>query len=400
MNNLTTDPFGRDYLRLALEIDKHFPGYIDAYLGPADLKAEVSAAPTRETAALLDDVAHLQATIPADDPTRHAYLTATLRSIEGTVRMLNGETFDYLDEVARLYDIQPQKVDEAIYEAAQRELESLLPGDGSVADRLQARREHYQINTGQALPLLELARDETRRRTAALIALPEGEDVELRLTSNQHWGAYNWYLGNGRSLIEFNTDVPLSALGLLDTFAHEGYPGHHTEGVLKEEELLKRRGYAEAAVALIHSPAAVISEAIAVAAAEIIFPAESGHQWNRDVLLPAAGLTPYHEESAAEMARLSRALDKLDTVFCNAAVLHHTGQLDREQTIEYLQSYALSTRQRAEKSYEFITHPLSRNYVFTYTIGYDLFKQATTNGEKWPLFRRLLTEQVLPSQLA
>jgi hypothetical protein len=393
------DTFGRDYLRLALEINKHFDGYIDAYLGPAGLKAEVEVAPQREPTALLEDIARLQALLPTADPNRHAYLTALLRGMECTVRIIAGETFDYLDEVAQIYDIQPQKVDEVVYEAAYHELDSLLPGSGSVAERLEARRQHYLLPNEKILPLLELARDETRRRTAGRIALPEAEGVEVRLTNNQHWSAYNWYLGNGRSLIEFNTDIPLSALQLLGTFAHEGYPGHHTEGILKEQRLLREKGYAEAAVMLLHSPTAVISEAIAVTALEMIFTEDGAHEWNWEVMLPAAALTPYQSESAAEMSRLSEAQKQLRTVSANAAILHHTGQLNREQAIEYLQTYNLSTRQRAEKSYEFMTHPLSRNYVFTYTIGYDLFQQATANSDPWPLFGRLLTEQVLPSQL-
>lgn len=397
MNNI--DTFGRDYLRLTLEINKHFEGLIDAYLGPTDLKAEAEATPQREPAALLADVAQLQASVPTADPSRHAYLLATLRAIETTARIVGGETFDYLDEVAFIYDVQPQKVDEAVYEVAHRELDTLLPGSGSAAERLQTRRQHYFVPNDKALALLELARDETRRRTAAFITLPEDEGVDVQLVSNKHWGAYNWYLGNGRSLIEFNTDIPLSALQLLGTFAHEGYPGHHTEGILKEKRLLHEKGYAEAAVVLLHSPAAVISEAIAVVATDMIFPGESAHQWTLDVLLPAAGLTPYYDEGAAEMSRLADAAENLRTVSANAALLHYTGQLNREQTIEYLQTYGLTTPQRAEKSYGFITHPLSRNYVFTYTIGEDLFRQATANGDKWPLFRRLLTEQVLPSQL-
>ena len=46
-----------------------------------------------------------------------------------------------------------------------------------------------------------------------------------------------------RSLIEFNTDIPKSALGLVPIFAHEGYPGHHTEAILKEQKLWRECGY-------------------------------------------------------------------------------------------------------------------------------------------------------------
>ncbi|MCA9977473.1 MAG: hypothetical protein KC413_17060, partial [Anaerolineales bacterium] len=70
------DTFGRAYLTLTLEIEKHIEGYIDAYTGPDDLKAAVAATPKREPAALLDDLAWLQAHIPDGDAARATYLTA------------------------------------------------------------------------------------------------------------------------------------------------------------------------------------------------------------------------------------------------------------------------------------------------------------------------------------
>jgi hypothetical protein len=35
------DDFGRSYLELSLEIEKHIEGYVDAYIGPEDLKSAV-----------------------------------------------------------------------------------------------------------------------------------------------------------------------------------------------------------------------------------------------------------------------------------------------------------------------------------------------------------------------
>ncbi len=121
------DTFGADYLRLTLEIDKHLDGYLDAYYGPAALRDELRAAPLRPPADLLADVDRLEENIPADDPTRALYLAATLRAIECTVRMVAGETFDYLEEAHRLYDIRPQLAPESRLLAAHSALDSLLP---------------------------------------------------------------------------------------------------------------------------------------------------------------------------------------------------------------------------------------------------------------------------------
>ena len=391
-----TTPFDQAYLTLTLEIEKHFPGYIDAYLGPPTLKAQVNAAPKRPPAALLDDCAALQVDMPTADATRHAYLTAMLRAVETTLRLLNGESFGYLEEVARLYDIQPALTDEALFTAAHGELDALLPGGGSLAERMEARRKRYELQSAQVLPLLERAREACRHRTRRIVDLPADEDIEIRLVSQQPWSAYNWFLGHGRSLIEFNTDVPISALGLLGTFAHEGYPGHHTEGTLKEMALWRARGYGEQASFLLHSPAAVIAEGIATTALEIIFPDETDLAWTVENLLRPAGISP---EPITQMQRIAHAGRALRGVSANAAILYHTDQINRDQALDYLITYGLSSPERAAKRFEFFTNPLFRSYIFTYTHGYDLIA-AAADGDKAPLFRRLLTEQILPSQLA
>ena len=393
------DSFSTDYLRLVLEIHTHhIDGYVDAYYGPEALKAEIEAAAAKTPAELLDAVADLRTRIPTSDAARHAYLSAALRGIECTIRMLNGETVDYLDEVYRIYDIRPALADEARFMEAHEALDAALPADGadgSLGGRLEAWRKRFEIETEKALPLLDLARVETRRRTLDIVDLPDDESVAISLVKDQPWGAYNWYLGNGRSLIEFNTDIPLQATALIGTFAHEGYPGHHTEHMLKEKALYRDKGYAEQAAMLLHSPAAVIAEGIATTALEMIFPNDDHHGWNAEVLLPAAHIaaTP---DLADQLRHVAKASGDLRYVTGNAAILFHTGQLDRQQTIDYIRTYGLVTPQRAAKSFSFLSHPLYRSYIFTYSVGYDLIKGSADPAQT---FRRLLTQQVLPSQL-
>lgn len=385
--------YGHNYLCLVLEIEKHIPGYIDAYLGPAGLKENINAQPKKEPAHLLDDLDYLRETMPTADPARTAYLNATFRAIETTLRILNQEELDYLEEVSGLYDIQPQLVDENHFTASINELDTVLPGEGDVASRLEAYANQFLVPTGEVLPLLQLALEETRQRTRQQIDLVPGESIELQLTENQPWGAYNWYLGKAQSLVEFNTDLPTNVLGILDTMAHEGYPGHHTEGQLKERHLWTEQGYAEHAAYLLHSPAAVISEGIATQALEIIFPGRDAYNWICNILLPQANIPHTPIENLSQYTR------QLRYVSGNAAILYHTKQLNKEQTIDYLQTYGLRNRERASKSFSFITSPLFRSYVFTYTHGYDLIEKASETTHKTDLFRRLLTQQVLPSQL-
>lgn len=389
--------FNSDFLTLTLEIDKHIDGYIDAYIGPDALKTAVSQTPKRPPADLLPLAHDLNGRIPTTDPARHAYLTAVLRAITTTLRLLNQEEIPYRQQVNLLYDITPTLTDEAVFHAAHNEMDTLLPGSGPLAQRLEAHRQRYYLPNDKVLSLLELARDEARRRTLALLELPGDNGVHITLTGGQPWSAYNWYQGDGRSHIEFNTDTPISALGLIGTFAHEGYPGHHTEALLKEHRFAEQLGYAEMQVALLHSPAAVIAEGIATTAVEIIFPNGSHHDWTVNVLLPAAGITT--DDTPATLRRLAKAANTLRHVSGNAAILLHSGKLTEAEATDYVQTYALATPERAAKTLSFITHPLFRPYVFTYTSGYDLLA-AAAGDDKLQIFSRCLHEQILPSQLA
>ncbi|MCI0399205.1 MAG: hypothetical protein L0332_06570 [Chloroflexi bacterium] len=391
------DNFGRDFLRLTLEIEKQLPGYMDAYLGPEALKAAVEAEAAKPVAALVNDLAALRERIPTEDPQRYAYLRTHLRAVGGVLELLGDEQPSYSREVEMLFDVTPRPVPEERFTAAHRILDNHLPGKGGLRERNQARRQMFELEAAKLMPLLELAREETRRRTVDLVALPAGEDIELRLTRDQHWSAYNWYLGNGHSLVEFNTDIPVFALDILNTMAHEAYPGHHTEAVLKERRFLIEAGYGEVASFLLLSPAAVIAEGIATTALEVIFPGAEAYEWNEQVLLPAIGKAGV--ESAAQMKAIEDAERDLRYVATNAAYYYHTGRFSQEEAIEYLESYELSSRQRAEQGFNFFTQPPYRAYTFTYTTGYDLIT-AASGEDKRTLFRRLLTELWTPSALA
>lgn len=390
------DPFGQSYLTMTLEIAKHVDGYVDSYYGPPELKAAVEASPKKTPAALLADLSRLRDLLPTADPARHAYLVAVLRAMDCTLRMLSGEAVDYLDEVYRIYDIHVAGADEAQFEQARRALDAALPGSGDVAERMAGWRKQFDIPQDRLIHIFDITLAEARTRTKKLFDLADGESIEFRLTSNQPWSGYNWYQGGLKSLVEVNVDIPASALDVVPWATHEAYPGHHTEHHLKEKHLYQKQGHAECASALLHSPAAVISEGIATTAAEIVFPGDTHYAWTAEVILPEAGLPTASPEL---LKQISEARDVARLVSNNAAILYNTGKMTEEQTVDYIQSYALVSEKRARQSFSFISNPLFRSYPFTYTEGHALIAGASHGGDKTPVFRRLLTEEVLPSSL-
>src|SRR5204862_3507621 len=79
---------------------------------------------------------------------------------------------------------------------------------------------------------------EARRRTAALVSLPDGDAVDVAVVRGRPWSASCAYLCGYRSRIELGADEPPTFARLVDLVCHEGYPGHHAERVRLE---LRRR---------------------------------------------------------------------------------------------------------------------------------------------------------------
>ena len=119
---------------------------------------------------------------------------------------------------------------------------------------------------------MQRAAAEARRRTQALVHLPADEGIEVQTVSGQVFLGDTCYLGHYRSRVEVNTALPTDVSDVVNFMCHEGYPGHHTEFVLKEHHLFRERGYHEQAIFPIIGPQAVISEGLPPLPARWCFP--------------------------------------------------------------------------------------------------------------------------------
>lgn len=394
------DSWGERYLQLVLRIERHVPGYVDAYIGPPALRQAVQEEAPRLPAALLQDVADLQAELPRQgyEENRRLFLEKQLWAIETMVRKLAGETLPYREEVQRCFDIVPPYVPEETFLAAHDEMAEALPGEGTLVERLQAYRDRFIVPAEKVLPLVQTVLAEIRRRTRELVPLPAEEGVEVVLVRERPWGAYNWFLGGARSRIELNTDLPTRALGLVGLFAHEAYPGHHTEATLKESLLYRGQGRTEMAVYPLNTPAGVVSEGLADYGVRIIFEDEERIRWQNEVLYPQAGLSPVSVEQAL---RLEEAGRQLRFVSGNAALLLHEQGWPAEEVAAYIERYALRPPEEARHTLKFLQSPLFRAYIFCYATGETLIEQAMERTtDRRALFVRLLQEAWTPSALA
>ena len=391
------DEIGRRYLHLALQLDRHFEGFVDAYFGPPEFRAEVQTGSPRSLEALADDAQLLLDAIEADvpDAQRKGFLAKQVQAMAAVIRNLSGDQIDFVQEVELYFDITPTMIDEATFEAAHTQLDEILPGDGSLIERSVAWREKLYLEPSKILPVFNLALRETRRRTQKLFDLPPGEDLTLHLVEDEPWAAYNWYLGDFCSRIDLNTDLPVRADSAVPLIAHEAYPGHHTEHALKEQCLYKQKGRAEHAVQLLLAPESVIAEGIADNAQQILFDDSELAAFLRDQLYPLAGLS---ELDVEKQLRVGRATEALRSVSGNAALLLHREGCAPEEVQRYIERYSLRTPEEASHSMRFITNPLFRSYVFNYAMGKALLAPLLDGPDALANFERLLSEPLTPSQ--
>jgi hypothetical protein len=388
------------YLRIAFHLDRHFPGFIDAWFGDSEKRERALAEPLEPPDALAAqaDTLLAEVTSGAFPDSRKRYLQKQVVAMATTASRLAGEAIPYLEEVERCFDILPERTPDAVLDASIAALDELLSGSGLVAGRMETWRARYAVDEARTRQAIDLILDETRRRTSGIIDLPEEESVEIVFVRDKPWRGYNWYLGNRRSRVEINLDIPQYANDLVNLVAHEAYPGHHTEHCVKAETLYGERGYEEMAIQLINTPECVIHEGIATVAEEIIFPGEEGTRWKTDVLYPVIGVTGDPEREAA----IASQTTALRAAAGNAALMRHVDGAPTEEIVAYLMRYSLRSEEEARHRLRFIDDPLWRPYIFTYHVGRDLVRSwlaGDDRPEQLAKFRRLLTEQVTPSEL-
>ena len=390
---------GEEYVRLALAINEHKPGYIDSYFGPANWAQAAKDAGKVHLSELTHRVNELAGMISkADgwDALRKDFLEKQIRAMQMSLRLLQGEAVSLAEEVEALYDIQADWKDESNFLEAHKLFDQVLPGEGSLYERMESWDKSLEIPVEKAKELVPLVNDRLRKLTREKFDLPQGESFTVEFVSNQPWGAYNWYLGGYRSRIDINTDLPIRAHGLPWLLAHEGYPGHHTELSIKEAKLVRQFNYEEHLLTLINAPSCVIAEAIATTALKIVLPDDELEQWYRNEILPRAGLAHI---DAARIMEVSRAGRKMSGLMGNAAFMLHDQHRSTGQITAYIQQYGLRTEKEASQSLEFLSNPLYRSYIFTYHIGYELLDELFTHVDRDTYFRRLLEEPVTPSQV-
>ncbi|HWA01014.1 MAG TPA: hypothetical protein VG841_11945 [Caulobacterales bacterium] len=402
--HIDLNPLAERYVKLVLQIGTHEEGYVDAYYGPAEWRAEADAhshslealeAEADALAALLDDAQ--RRTRDPQSKRRAHHLLGYVRAARFRLDMIAGARAPFSEEAENLLGLTPVLKPLASYEPVLARIGAIVPGHGALPARVEAFRARYAIRRDKLQGVMTAAIAECRRRTLAHLPLPQDEHFNMEFVTHQSWSAYNWYHGRHESLIQINTDLPVFIDRALGLACHEGYPGHHVQGIFSEQ-LYRERGWVEFSIAPLFAPQGPINEGGANVGVDLAFPGAERLTFEQGVLYPLAGLDP---ATAPAYDALRRALAQLAGARLTIAQMYLDGQVDRGQAIALTERYQLVSRERAEQSLAFTDH--YRSYVINYASGEDLVRayvmRAPDESARWQAFAGIWREPTLPEDL-
>lgn len=402
----TIDIAAENYVRLALEIDTHEEGYVDAYFGPAEWREAARANPrgVADLKVFADHIAEQLSGVAANDADatsrrRARAMLAAARSARFRLDMIEGVRAPFAEEAERLFALRPVLRPLESYEPALARIEALVPGAGPLSQRVEAFRSRYVIPADKRRDVMDAAIAECRARTRARYTLPADESFRMEFVTGQSWSAYNWYQGQNQSLIQVNTDVAPTIDRALTLACHEGYPGHHVQGIYNERNY-RGRNWVEFSVAPLFHPTSPLNEGGGNYGVELAFPGETRLAFEREALYPLAGLDP---ASAAAYGQVQAALAELNGARLTVTAQYLDGEINRERAVELVERYLLVSRARAEQLIAFTDH--YRAYVINYVSGEDLIRAHVERvagadlGARWAAFEAILAEPTLPGDL-
>lgn len=402
------NPLAERYVKLVLQVGQHDQNFVDAYYGdPAWRPAgaplalvELGAA----AAALRREVQAVDLPAKADEIVRlrRDYLNKQVAAVETRIAMLGGEKLSFDEEARRLYDAEPPKLTEADFQPIIAQLEQLIPGNGPLIDRYTAFRNRYVIPTEKLDAVFRAAIDGCRARTLEHLQLPAGESFTVEYVKDKSWSAYNWYKGKFTSVIQVNTDLPITVDRAIDLACHEGYPGHHVYNALLEQHLVRDRGWVEFSIYPLFSPQSLIAEGTANFGIDVAFPGDARTAFERERLYPLAGLDP---ATADTFAAVQRQIARLSYAGNEAARRYLNGEIDRAAAARWLRQWGMYSEDRALQRTRFMDE--YRSYVINYNLGQDMVRAyverrggtADRPDARWRIFGELLSSPRLPSGL-
>ncbi len=407
------DEISTEYIKLALSIGQFDPGFVDAYYGPEELKPtpvepnDTLDIPFEElkwwATELHTKLEELDISrFDSMEILRYRYLVNQMIAVKTKLEMIAGEVLPFDVESRSLYDAIAPHYEQEYFNSLLTKLDLLLPGKGEFGKRYELFVSQFIIPDDKLDTVFLVAIEEARRRTLEYIDLPSEENFTFEYVTNKPWTGYNWYKGNYQSLIQINTDIPITIDKAIHLACHEGYPGHHVYNTMLEKYLVNNRGWTEFSIYPLFSPQSLIAEGSANFGVDVAFTEKDRRDFEKDVLFPLAGLDPEMVDLFYDIQKLKSNLSYADN---EAARRYLDRKISKEEAIEWLKKYNLQTQEQAMQRIDFYDN--YRSYVINYNYGRDLIQNyVESNGgiqsnpdKRWALFKDILTHPLSASMI-
>ena len=386
----------RDYVLLALRLDRLVPGIVDTWTGDQALRRHALDGPTPDPTDLARTAVRLRHRLPGDGlgVTRTRLLDAQLRALHAHARRAAGEHIGFVEHVHATLDVDldGHRPDEDRYRDAHTRLDALLPGPGALGDRLTAFRRRETVPPARIGDVVDTLLAALRDRTRAHYRLPDDEHVDLELVHDQPWTGLTRHLGGLRSHVRIAADAGLRATQLAALVAHETYPGHHTEHCLVRG--VRHPGRPERDIVVTPTPHSLVAEGAADTGLEVVAGPAWG-TWVSDVLADAGVRCDGELAQAVETT-----LRDLAPVRQDAALMLLDRGAPLADAVAHLRRWLLVDDTRAHTLLRFVVDPRWRGYTTAYVEGEALVRAWLAAGPD-PLtrYRRLLDAPHVPAHL-
>ncbi len=318
-------------------------------------------------------------------------MSAQLTALETACRCFAGDELPYAEQVRRCHQVEARLVPEDEFAAVHARLDDALPGKGALPERYRAWRETQLVAPALIRPGLEALAAELRERTAALVELPDDE-VEFELVTDVPWSGFADYLGNLRTRVSINVDLPMPSTQLFELVTHEVYPGHHTDHVCKEP-LLVEQARTELAIYLYPDSAGGRGRGHrddrAGSRSSVRTPSRSPP---RSCVRSGLPTTPTRRPSSVPPTTPSTGSGS------NVVQLVAEGGLARDEARPYLRRWLIDPDEIIDKAATFYLDNPWPPYAVSYSAGQELARTFVAGDPA--RFRRLLGEQLTPEDLA
>ena len=305
---------GAGYVQAALRLAQHDPSLVDGWRGPERMepgpRGPVKQIAT-DIAALLDDAARAGADLSsAEEQARLRYLTLQLHALRFAADRQLGRATSIDEQAKEEFALEFPPLDAAAVQRTLAEIAKVLPGQDTLANRVNDLRRRIRVPREKRREVFEAALSACKDVSAPIIPLPAHERFSLGFSEfAQHagWDGYARHADDFRTEIWINEEVPLDVSRAVRLACHEGYPGHHVQHVLIDR-LNESRQWMELRLTPAFGRHLLLTEGAAEVASDLAFPADRRAALYREKLFPAAELNAADIDILVRIEDLQREL--------------------------------------------------------------------------------------------